>query len=342
MSQPSISAWLNKQSDENKLLLPVGMRISSAPAYAPDLKARETTNWNDLPEDFLTIPSRSASSAGSRSSSRNSSRPKRRTEYSAVGSLSAAARQSPKPPNVATMNPFAHPSPPTSSSNGQCANEAFGTTAFVPMRRKSPDNVTTMPITSEWIPSFKRLNALLLPIPYPQKFYDEIVEDEVTADISVAALWHEDGSTASAYTSASQTNNDTKGMNGTGPPRAQNRPLLVAAIRCRILPTPTHEPASDRTLYISTLCTLSPYQQHGLASSLLATITARAIRKHGVTSVTAHVWEANEEALAWYAKRGFREVGKEEGYYRKLRPMGAVCLRRDVGVNDLLGFDGEQ
>lgn len=57
--------------------------------------------------------------------------------------------------------------------------------------------------------------------------------------------------------------------------------------------------------------------------------------------IYAHVWEANEEALEWYLKRGF-EVGGEvvEGYYRKLRPSGARVVMRRVWVGDWVGVGG--
>lgn len=90
-------------------------------------------------------------------------------------------------------------------------------------------------------------------------------------------------------------------------------------------------------LYISTLCVLSPYRSYGIATHLLQTILVRAVKEYGVKEVGAHVWEANEEGLLWYAKRGFREESKEEGYYRRLNPQGAVVLKRAVGVGDLLG-----
>ena len=54
-----------------------------------------------------------------------------------------------------------------------------------------------------------------------------------------------------------------------------------------------------------------------------------------VKEIYAHVWEANEEALGWYVKRGFELRGDVvEGYYRKLRPSGARVVRRRVGVGD--------
>lgn len=69
---------------------------------------------------------------------------------------------------------------------------------------------------------------------------------------------------------------------------------------------------------------------------LLQAIVQRAVELHGVRCVTAHVWEANEEGLEWYKKRNFEILGKEEGYYRKLKPQGAFLVRKWIGVGDLL------
>lgn len=90
-------------------------------------------------------------------------------------------------------------------------------------------------------------------------------------------------------------------------------------------------------LYLSTLVLLSPYRGYGIAAKLLDVVVRRAVDDYGIGSVGAHVWEANEEGLAWYRKRGFKEVGREQGYYRKLNPQGAVVMMKDVGVMDLLG-----
>ena len=56
-----------------------------------------------------------------------------------------------------------------------------------------------------------------------------------------------------------------------------------------------------------------------------------------MTSIYAHVWEANTEGLEWYVKRGFViEDGVLEGYYRRLKPGGAKVARRAIGVADYL------
>ncbi|RMZ14354.1 hypothetical protein D0862_02047 [Hortaea werneckii] len=208
-----------------------------------------------------------------------------------------------------------------------------------------PLNIHLRACTKADIPAFKRLNALLLPIPYPETFYREILQDEVTNNLTLLALWHDDPSQ-----------------------KDREKGILVGAVRGRLLPpsTSTSSPSTTTTrgattttaettpsalpppkardeqeegklLYLSTLVLLSPYRRHGIMSHMLRQLTQRAIRDYRVSAVGAHVWEANAEGLEWYARRGFAVVGREEGYYRRLEPKGAVVVRKGVGVGDLLG-----
>lgn len=181
-----------------------------------------------------------------------------------------------------------------------------------------PQNAELRECRKEDIKSFKRLNSLLLPIPYGDSFYREILEDEVTRNITLMALWHD------------QVTSDGEG-----------RGTLVGAIRCRLLANfPGAAASAPRKegpmLYLSTLVLLSPYRGHGIAAKMLDVMVRRAVNDYGVGSVGAHVWEANEEGLAWYRKRGFKEIGVEEGYYRRLKPQGAVVMLKEIGVRDLL------
>jgi N-alpha-acetyltransferase 50 len=180
-------------------------------------------------------------------------------------------------------------------------------------------NVELRACTKDDILHFKRLNSLLLPIPYPESFYREIMEDPLANNITLVAVWHDDPQAA-----------------------GKEKGRLIGAIRCRIFDQP---PSSARTgssrkdgsmLYLSTLVLLSPYRSYGIATRMLDIMIKRAVREHKITSVGAHVWEANEEGLEWYRKRGFREVGREEGYYRRLKPSTAWVMQRDVSVLDLL------
>jgi ribosomal protein S18 acetylase RimI-like enzyme len=172
-----------------------------------------------------------------------------------------------------------------------------------------PTNVDLVPLTEELMPGFKRLTALTLPIAYPSGFYTESLSEPYHS-ITLMALWR------------------TASMD-TPPSLSTEKPRLIGAIRCRILPS--------ANLYIATISLLAPYRSHGIATHLLQRIIARASEDHGVKCVTAHVWEANEEGLEWYKKRGFEVIGKEDAYYRKLKPSGAVLVRKWIGVADLLG-----
>jgi ribosomal protein S18 acetylase RimI-like enzyme len=175
-------------------------------------------------------------------------------------------------------------------------------------------NITLVPCDKSLIPSFQRLNTLLLPIPYPSTFYKEILSDPTASDLTLLALWHDDPSSST-----------------TTPGR------VIGGIRCRILSDPsTQATPKDKILYISTLGVLSPFRSYGVASWLLNVLIERGINKYGVNAVGAHVWEHSQEAREWYAKRGFRETHLEQCYYRRLTPQGAYVLRREIGPTDLL------
>ena len=185
--------------------------------------------------------------------------------------------------------------------------------------RPLPPNLTIEPVTTKTLQAYRRLITLLLPIRYPDKFYHESLENATPDSIALCVLWHEPNSP---------------------------EPKVIAGIQCRcietpISPSPTSptSPTSQQTLYIQTLATLAPYRSLGVATALLDAVIATAIRRYEhVTSVYAHVWEANTDALEWYGKRGFEiEKGVVEGYYRKLRPTGARVVRRLLGVGDYLG-----
>lgn len=110
-------------------------------------------------------------------------------------------------------------------------------------------------------------------------------------------------------------------------------------------------------LYIQTLHLLSPYRGHGVATSLLNALlfespasygekhgssgdyqVSELVKHYNIRTVTAHVHEANDDALRWYLARGFSvEDGIVENYYRRLKPSGARIVRLYLRWNDRVG-----
>ncbi|CAN9150302.1 unnamed protein product [Alternaria alternata] len=212
------------------------------------------------------------------------------------------SKKSPRPSRAVTPAISRIPSPISLSPQQPAIPHLFAL-------RPLPPNVQLVPLSEDLLPSFKRLNTLTLPISYPETFYKETMT-EPHHGITLVAVWH-----------SSPTN-----ANSTSP---AEKPNLVGAVRCRILPS--------SQLYISTIGVLAPYRTHGIAMHLLQAVVKKAVELHSVRCVTAHVWEANEEGMEWYKKRNFEILEKEEGYYRKLRPQGAFLVRKWIGVGDLLG-----
>ncbi|KAF2810027.1 uncharacterized protein BDZ99DRAFT_570656 [Mytilinidion resinicola] len=211
--------------------------------------------------------------------------------------------------------------------------------------RPLPPNITLVPPHTSLLPAFKLLNQSLFPIPYPASFYAETAADPVTASITLFALWHREppASTevAALLTRVSAPPPASSASSAVDPPPP---PTLVGAVRCRLVHPGEKSadavrlgPGDKPTLYVATLCVLPTYREHGCASHLVARVVTKAAREHGVGSVTAHVWEANAKGREWYKRRGFVEQGLVEGYYRRLRPSGAVLVKRVVGVQDLVG-----
>lgn len=177
------------------------------------------------------------------------------------------------------------------------------------------------PITPSTAPSYRRLITVLLPIRYPDKFFKDSLADTTETALARIALWRASSTPSAA---ASSTTDLTSGQ-------------VVGGIQCRLEDLPSDTPGA-RQLYIQTIAVLSPFRRCGIATSLLGAIITTIVEHYeGVTSIYAHVWEANVEALEWYQHRGFTiEEGVIEGYYRRLKPSGAKVVRRRIEIADHL------
>jgi ribosomal protein S18 acetylase RimI-like enzyme len=164
--------------------------------------------------------------------------------------------------------------------------------------------LTIVAVKNDHISALKRLTGNLLPVRYPDKFFDGAVSEPIPATFSRVAL-------------------------------IDGRP--VGWIRCRLdpFPEPTVPPSDTKPIYnriyVQALCLLAPHRGLGIATALLDTVTAPPLpHDYNIAHVYAHVWESNEEGLEWYDRRGFKRVMKVDQYYRKLRPNGAWIVRKDL------------
>ncbi|KAI9722526.1 MAG: hypothetical protein M1828_004521 [Chrysothrix sp. TS-e1954] len=208
--------------------------------------------------------------------------------------------------------------PQTGSVDAQMASSRFDL----------PCNVEIVPCSEEHLQSFRRLNTLLLPIPYQNSFYKEILNDPLTASITRVAIWKEGPQDASIPSTT----------------LSERRPTvqLVAGIRCRLLPDRSSLSATaSPILYVSTIGTLAPFRGHAIASRLLDVVAFDAAERYGARKMIAHVWEANEEALGWYRKRGFGIVGREQDYYTRLAPKTAAwVVEKKLSATGILAKHG--
>lgn len=258
-------------------------------------------------------------------------------QFFAKGQRASTPAAASPPPN--RSRPPIHPPPvqPPPSVTAKTRPNQNSQEEFTPYPHAIPagyatphPHVTVETVSTGHIPSLARITGLLLPIRYPNSFYTATITDTVVASLSRVAVYH-DHPVAAAPDSGASTGTDK----------------VIGGIRCRL---EKQEPAQDvqepeaTNLYIQTLHLLSPYRGQGVAAALLNSIlfeeppdskaqprVSGLVKHYKIRSVTAHVHEANEDALKWYATRGFKiQEGVVEGYYRRLKPSGAKIVRLDV------------
>jgi ribosomal protein S18 acetylase RimI-like enzyme len=183
----------------------------------------------------------------------------------------------------------------------------------------SPPQASISPIREKHIQPLKRINSLLLPINYPDSFYQKIVDPQNSPNFSRVILWHEPLTLKSVFSSSSE-------------------PKVVGGIVCRL---ERDESTRTSAIYIQSLALLSPYRSHGLATRVLDNIIQGVVNTpqigYPVTSLYAHVWTENAEGLEWYTARGFtREEPIVQDYYRRLQPGNAWIMRRPLVPSDYL------
>lgn len=207
-------------------------------------------------------------------------------------------------------------------------------------------HITIESVSTAHIPSLTRITGLLLPIRYPNSFYTATITDPVVASLSRVAIYRDHPAAApSSNTSSAKQPTSTDKVIGGIRCRLERLPQITSELLRNTQSqsqsqsqesSPTPEPTN---LYIQTLHLLSPYRGNGVAAALLNSLlfsdaskqpaqVSELVRHYNIRTVSAHVHEANDDALKWYVARGFQvQDTVVENYYRRLKPSGARIVK---------------
>lgn len=213
-----------------------------------------------------------------------------------------------------------------------------------------PPQATVSPVRPAHVAALRRINALLLPVAYPDSFYDRALDPAASALFSRVVLWSggDEATRTRRTTAAAAAEREDGASEGDGEAggvvvggivaHAEEDPFGRFPQRSGGGPTPPSSAAAVgagvNALYIQSLCLLAPYRSLGLAAAMLEEVLAVASRlpkELGVGFVYAHVWTENHDGLRWYLARGFaRDPEPVKGYYFKLKPDSAWIVRRPI------------
>lgn len=158
---------------------------------------------------------------------------------------------------------------------------------------RSQPRVSFASLTPNNLGTVRKLNSVLFPIKYSEKFYNGIVQPEVEDFCKL--IYYND--------------------------------VPVGTFCCRL------ETEGEVTkLYIMTMGVLAPYRSRGLGSQSMQHIiqAAAAHAKPSISSIYLHVQVSNDGAKAFYEKHGFKVVRVYENYYKKIVPHDAWVLELEV------------
>merc|ERR1712062_246516 len=151
-------------------------------------------------------------------------------------------------------------------------------------------------VTPHNIKLLKKVNQVVFPIVYHDKFYKDVLESGEYAKL------------------------------------AYYNDVVVGAVCCRVDVTNTEDPnqAAKKKLYIMTLGCLAPYRRLGIGTQMLKHVMDIVEKDGKFDSVVLHVQINNEGALRFYKRFGFEVVETKEAYYKRIEPADAHVLEKKI------------
>ncbi|EIM79178.1 N-acetyltransferase NAT13 [Stereum hirsutum FP-91666 SS1] len=158
-------------------------------------------------------------------------------------------------------------------------------------------------LTPNNLGTVRKLNSVLFPIKYSEKFYQDILLPEAEDFCKLGASSCSFGSTV-YY-------ND----------------IPVGTVCCRF-----ETKDGEAQIYLMTMGVLAPYRSLGIGSQCLELIknAASAYKNTKIRRIYLHVQISNEGAKQFYQRHGFTELGVAENYYKKITPRDAWILETFV------------
>ncbi|KAM5531586.1 hypothetical protein V8D89_014755 [Ganoderma adspersum] len=162
------------------------------------------------------------------------------------------------------------------------------------MSSRTPSTrVSFAAVTPNNLGTVRKLNSVLFPIKYSEKFYSDIVHPDVEDFCQL--IYYND--------------------------------IPVGTMCCRL-----EEKDGQAKLYLMTLAVLAPYRSRGIGSQSLQHLIDAAVAhtKPKITAIYLHVQVSNDDAKKFYERHGFQQTGLFENYYKKITPHDAWILQRDI------------
>ncbi|KAG8213718.1 acyl-CoA N-acyltransferase [Butyriboletus roseoflavus] len=158
--------------------------------------------------------------------------------------------------------------------------------------------VTFASLTPQNIGTVRKLNSVLFPVKYSEKYYQDILHSDVEDFCQLGPSLRQG---TSVYF------ND----------------VPVGNICCRL---------ENKELYLTTLGILAPYRSRKLGTQALQLIIEAASRhnKPRIKRISLHVQVSNGDAKRFYESHGFREAGVQKDYYKKITPRDAWLLEKII------------
>ncbi|TFK68664.1 acyl-CoA N-acyltransferase [Pluteus cervinus] len=159
------------------------------------------------------------------------------------------------------------------------------------MSSKASTRISFTSLTPNNLGTVRKLNSVLFPIRYSEKFYNDVLLSEVEEFCKL--VYYND--------------------------------VPVGTICCRL-----EKKENRANLYLMTMGILAPYRSRGLGSQTLEAVltAAAASAKPKIDKIYLHVQVSNDGAKRFYEKHGFNEVEIYKDYYKKIEPHDAWVLEK--------------